>query len=297
MSDFSSHEIDDFSRGFSEGYRQGFAEGFSQGFKAGFRAEEPRQTHGSDCASVPSSFKGGEATVVAKEKLAPNFVRLRVLAPSLRGRVLEFTDSRIKIILAPPGAQYSWPFDRGELKRTEPKHLLPVTRAYTIRRLDADTGEMDLDFLIHGQAGVAGPWARDVELGQRFGFYGPKGKWCPDPLARRHVFVGDETAAAAIAAGIEALPATATAMVFMEVEKPGYEFVLPPSAEVRWVYREGRRPGIALVDAALRYTPPEPDCRWFVRGESGMARLIREELLNVRKLDKREVSCAGYWKA
>jgi len=299
-------DIDDFLRGFSEGYQQGFAQGFSQGFNAGFSAEQPRnQAQLPHMPSVPASlpvssamgFKGVEATVVSKEVLSPSMVRLRVSAPSLRGTRLAHTDSRIKIVLAPPGAQYTWPFDRSELKRTQPKHLMPVSRTYTVRSLDAETGEMDIDFFIHGTAGVAGPWASNVEPGEKFGFYGPKGKWRPDPYVQRCVFVGDESAAPAIAAGLEALPEKVAATVFLEVERPGHELSLPPNAQVHWVYREDRRPGMALADAAVRYTPSESSCQWFVRGESRMARLLREELLKVRRLDKKQVSCAGYWKS
>ena len=308
MNDISgqSADIGDFSRGFSEGFRQGYAQGFSQGFGAGFSAERPsspaqltriQPTPVSAPVSSTGGFKGGEATVLAKEDLAPNMVRVRVSAPSLRGIRLQHTDSRIKIVLAPPGAQYTWPFDRAELKRTQPKQTLPVTRSYTVRSLDAETGEMDIDFFIHGTAGVAGPWASNVEPGEKFGFYGPKGKWRPDPYVQRCVFVGDESAAPAIAAGLEALPEKVAATVFLEVERPGHELSLPPNAQVRWVYREDRRPGMALADAAVRYTPSESSCQWFVRGESRMARLLREELLKVRRLDKRHVSCAGYWKS
>ncbi|MDN5724693.1 MAG: siderophore-interacting protein, partial [Propionibacteriales bacterium] len=48
---------------------------------------------------------------------------------------------------------------------TLPKGTRPVIRNYTIREFRPETAEMDVDFVIHGDSGVAGPWAASVEPG------------------------------------------------------------------------------------------------------------------------------------
>ncbi|WP_108848759.1 siderophore-interacting protein [Dietzia lutea] len=40
-----------------------------------------------------------------------------------------------------------------------------AVRAYTARRVPTDASEIRLDFVVHGEEGVAGPWARTVQHG------------------------------------------------------------------------------------------------------------------------------------
>ena len=76
---------------------------------------------------------------------------------------------------------------------------------------------MAIDFVIHGDEGLAGPWAAHAQPGDEISFMGPGGKWAPSADADAHLLVGDEAAIPAIAAALEALPADARASVFLEV--------------------------------------------------------------------------------
>src|SRR6187397_1862029 len=90
-----------------------------------------------------------------------------------------------------------------------------VHRAYTVRRL-AD-GELWIDFVVHGDEGLAGPWAASAVLGDTLPFVGPGGEWSPRNGAAVYLFVGDESALPAIASGLDALLAAkpdAKALVF-----------------------------------------------------------------------------------
>ena len=48
----------------------------------------------------------------------------------------------------------------------------PLARAYTVRRYDPRTRELDVDFVVHG-VGVATTWARDAGPGDRMHIAGP----------------------------------------------------------------------------------------------------------------------------
>ncbi|MFM9258979.1 siderophore-interacting protein [Rhodococcus sp. 5A-K4] len=48
----------------------------------------------------------------------------------------------------------------------------PLARAYTVRRYDPQTRELDVDFVVHGD-GVATTWARDAGPGDRMHIAGP----------------------------------------------------------------------------------------------------------------------------
>src|SRR5690606_1656447 len=81
-----------------------------------------------------------------------------------------------------------------------------VVRSDTVRRVDADAREIWIDFVVHGDEGVAGPWARSVAPGTEVAVRGPGGGYRPDPSADFHLLAGDETAVPAVAAALESLP-------------------------------------------------------------------------------------------
>jgi NADPH-dependent ferric siderophore reductase len=74
-----------------------------------------------------------------------------------------------------------------------PKDRRPLSKSYTVRRWDADTGEVDVDFVKHG-TGVATTWALRCAPGDRVHIAGPArsgppstGCWSPvtRPRCRR----------------------------------------------------------------------------------------------------------------
>ena len=134
------------------------------------------------------------ATVTAVHRLTPDLVRISFDCPELIGAELPHTDHYIKISF-------------GEM----------VTRTYTFRRIDTATGLFDVDFVTHGDQGLAGPWAQRAQVGEKITFRGPGGAWHPGEDYEHFVFAGDESAAPAIAAGVEKLPHGATADVYLEI--------------------------------------------------------------------------------
>ena len=96
--------------------------------------------------------------------------------------------------------------------------------------------------MVHGEHGIAGPWASTAQPGQPAYLMGPSGAYAPDPGADWHLLAGDESALPAIARSLEALPADAVAQVFIEVAGADDEIELhsPADVEVKWIYRGGR---------------------------------------------------------
>ena len=146
--------------------------------------------------------KANEATVTGRRQLSPDLVRLSLNSPAFVGKELAFTDHYIKLLFTPEGADYSWPFDIEKVREEQPRDKQPVTRTYTLINLDPETGDFDVDFVTHGDFGLAAPWARTVELGAKIGFFGPGGAWGPGEEYEHFVFAGDESAAPAIGAGL-----------------------------------------------------------------------------------------------
>src|SRR5687767_16030594 len=121
-------------------------------------------------ASSPAPRRGrGTQTVLTVEDgwwLSPRLRRIVAGGPeyaAIEGN--DFTDAYTKLYFARPGSGLTPPFDFFELRRTLAPEQLPSMRTYTIRRFDDTSGQLTIDFVVHGDDGVAGPWAAGAEKG------------------------------------------------------------------------------------------------------------------------------------
>lgn len=106
-----------------------------------------------------------EMQVIGKSWITPHLVRLELAGPD-GAALADFpmsphADAYVKLVLPPRGVSLPWPYDAEALKESLPPEQWPVMRTYTIR--DFTPERMLLDVVVHGDEGVAGPWARDVE--------------------------------------------------------------------------------------------------------------------------------------
>ena len=183
-----------------------------------------------------------------------------------------------------------------------------VVRTYTVRRVDPDAREIWIDFVVHGDEGVAGPWARSVQPGTQVVVRGPGAGYRPDRSADFHLLAGDETALPAIAVALEDLPADARGAVFLEVIGPGDELKLdaPAGVDVTWLHRgvAAGDAGADLIDgnsplvAAVKALPwPGGDVQVFVHGEAeAVMKHIRPYLRKERAVPPARASISGYWR-
>src|SRR2546423_582171 len=193
------------------------------------------------------------SVVTRVEQLTPHMVRVVVGGEDLAGLTMgQYTDHYIKVLFPLPGVAYPEPFDLGAIRETMPRDQWPVTRTYTVRRWLPHVPELWVDFVVHGDAGIAGPWAARAQVGEPFRFTGPGGGYAPDPAADWHLLAGDESALPAIAAALERMPAGARVVAFVEVADEGevQKLETPVDADITWLYRDGRPGGDALVAAA-----------------------------------------------
>lgn len=174
-------------------------------------------------------------------------------------------------------------------------------RAYTIRSFDRSANELALDFVVHGDQGLAGPWAAAAQPGDQVSFVGPGGDWKPAPDADVHLFVGDESAIPAIAVGLESLPQSARAVVFLEVASPTHHQEMPLTANttITWVHRDdaGLSYGEALTAAVIAADFPAGVVEAFVHGNADMVKPLRRYLFKERGMDRSRVSISGYWRS
>lgn len=170
-------------------------------------------------------------------------------------------------------------------------------RTYTVRWVDAPREELAIDFVVHGDEGLAGPWAAAAEPGATITLRGPGGGYAPSPAADHHLFVGDEAALPAIAASAERLAPESAATAFIEIDAPGHEVPLADVLDVHWLYRSPAAPGTTtLMFDALRGWPwPSGRVQAFVHGESALLKTVRPWLLDGR-VERADISVSAYWR-
>lgn len=249
--------------------------------------------------------------VARTEQLAPHMVRVVLggagfdtFTPS------EFTDSYVKIAFVPDSVDVSAlprPLTLDSFTELAPESA-PVVRTYTVRRADPSAREIAIDFVVHGDHGVAGPWADTAKPGDPVYLMGPSGAYAPDPDADWYLFAGDEAGLPAISAAVEALPADAVGKAFIEVAAPEdqIELAAPEGVQVNWIYRGGRAdlvgddlagdfaPLVEAVKTAL-WLPGEVEV--FIHGEAqAVMHNLRPYVRNERGVDAKSASISGYWR-
>ncbi|MEU0599389.1 siderophore-interacting protein [Streptomyces sp. NPDC006393] len=237
------------------------------------------------------------AQVVRTERLTPHMQRVVLGGEGLAGFSADTcTDHYVKLLFPADGVTYPEPFDMERIRAEFPREQWPVTRTYTVRAWDAAHRELTLDFVIHGDEGLAGPWSLLVRPGATVRFMGPGGAYAPDPSADWHLLAGDESALPAIARSLEALPAGATAHAFVEVAGPEEEQKIDSDVEVVWLHRGDRPVGEALVAAVRALEFPEGRVHAFVHGEAGFVKELRRLLRVEHAIPREDLSISGYWR-
>ncbi|MEU3664366.1 siderophore-interacting protein [Streptomyces sp. NPDC032940] len=237
------------------------------------------------------------AQVVRTERITPHMQRVVLGGEELAGLPADTcTDHYVKLLFPAEGVTYPEPFDMERIREEFPREQWPVTRTYTVRQWDAELRELTLDFVIHGDEGLAGPWAKRVQPGETVRFMGPGGAYTPDPAADWHLLAGDESALPAIARSLEALPDGARAFAFIEVEGPQEEQKIGSDVEVVWLHRGDRPVGQALVEAVRGLEFPEGRVHAFVHGEAGCVKELRRLLRVEREIPREDLSISGYWR-
>ncbi|MFC0531309.1 siderophore-interacting protein [Phytohabitans kaempferiae] len=243
------------------------------------------------------------ATVVAVRSLSPHMVRITLAGPELDRFGYDGPDHLARVFFAPePGGELHLPDvdDWWPAVQAMPVERRPVVRNYTVRGLDADRREMDIDFVLHGDEGPASRWAGAARPGDRIGVLSDGAEYAPPADTRWQLLVGDETALPALAAIVEALPPGTPAVALLEVGEAAdeIEIMVPAGVRLTWLHRGAVPAGRSdVVLRALRDTtfPAGPPYA-FVAGESGMVTAVRRHLVGERGMAKERVYFCGYWR-
>jgi NADPH-dependent ferric siderophore reductase len=171
-------------------------------------------------------------------------------------------------------------------------------RSYTARRQDPVAGEVEIDFVLHGD-GPAAAWAAAAAPGVPLGSAG--GGSLGERPAGHLLLAGDETALPAISRILAEAAPTAVGTALVEVAGPAEEQPLtaPAGVAVRWLHRGTTPPGEStlLADAVAGLDRPEgEDLFAWVAAESAAVRTIRADLRGRWGLGRAQHHAIGYWR-
>lgn len=219
--------------------------------------------------------------VVSTETLTPHLTRVWFAGNGFDAiAARDHTDAYVKLVFA------------------QSEDAEPIRRTYTIQQVDDGNRRFAIDFVIHGDEGVAGPWAAKATPGDPLPMMGPGGGYSPRRDVDFHLLIGDETALPAISAALRAMPQGAHGAVYAETGDASDELALPlpEGFEVHWVRRIGDDHS-QLRDAVLAAPWPDGVVQVFAHGEAEVTmRQLRPYLRKERGIPAALASISGYWR-
>ena len=241
---------------------------------------------------VSHEIKRRRLEVLRVVDITPRMRRITLGGEQLAGFVSLGSDDHIKLLFAQNAAeQAALESPTFSVKGEGPQ---PAMRDYTPRRIDLSRGELDIDFVLHGD-GPACTWAEQAKPGQHLHIAGPRGSMIVPDIFDSYLLVGDETAIPAIARRLEELPAGRKALVVIEIADEHEKQALDSAADVQvtWVVRGQDE----LLGTVRDLQVPEGSLYAWVATETKLSRQVRRVLLDEHKLNDEFVKAVGYWRA
>jgi NADPH-dependent ferric siderophore reductase len=308
------------------------------------------------------AYRPYRATVARVVELSPSFRRVTFACPEFETFGTAGLDQRIKIVF--PHADGGL----GDAGWDDPETLAAGTwyqrwrdlpdeernpfRTYTVRGIRCSERELDVDFVVHGPVGEEGgesaeghgqangpaaAWLAGAGVGDEVVIVGPDGlsvdyrvglDWHPGD-AIDYLLAGDETAAPAICAILESLPAGARARAFVCVPQAADAVEITTEADVHitwlgrdtdapalqdavraWVeeHRDRIAPALTTLEQELAEIDVDTDMLWespdeasgrfyaWLAGESAVIKGLRRLLVSETGVDRRRVAFMGYWR-
>jgi NADPH-dependent ferric siderophore reductase len=291
-------------------------------------------------APAATAWRFFDTRVAAVNRLSPSFVRLTLTGPDLGAFADNGADQRFKIVL--PDAQGSYDLlPRGDdwhaVWRALPPGRQNPVRTYTVRAVRAAVREVDLDLVLHGDAGPASRFAARAVVGDRLVILGPNAEFDdvhggvefrpPPGHLGPTVLAGDATATPAVLSILAGVPDDVFGEAILEVPSAADVIEAPVRAgfRVTWLVQPAQGSRLpAALDATLDRLgvgrdgggdaplpdPARDEALWdvperssapglyaWIAGESSLVTSLRRHLVRDRGVDRRSVAFMGYWRA
>ena len=257
------------------------------------RPDQPIVRWTGDLSQQRQLLQFREMRVVEARSLTPRMRRVTLTGSDL-GRFEGFGGIHARLLFPRTGTR--WPtLGANGLPVWPDEPLRPDVRVYTIRHIDAAAGRMDVDFVLHGEFGIGGPWAERAQAGDVVGVLGPVGR--PIRLRDRLLMGADETGLPAVSRLVEELPshAVGTAVIELEDEEERLPIGAPPGFTIHWLYRKGGPSRLVEVVLEKEWSSDSDSFGWFA-AEHEQAAHVRHRWREILGLSRDRTLVAGYWR-
>ena len=221
------------------------------------------------------------ATVIETVPIAPHFVRIRMVSPTL------FEDAE-----AEPAAWLRFWFPDPDGSDTE------FQRAYTISEADVATGRFAVDVVLHEPAGPASKWARTVAPGTTIAVMSLMGSSrfdTPTDQPAGYLLIGDSASIPGINGIIGTVPGDVPIELYLERHDDN-DGLIPiaqhPRLRVHWVPRRDEQSLAGAIES-------RDWSNWYAWAtpEATTLKHVRKRLRDVFGFPKSEVHAQAYWSA
>lgn len=243
--------------------------------------------------------------VVRSERISPHFVRVTVGGEQLAPLPDHGFDHWFRLFLPKEQGETSFALPEqlgmaGYLKYLRmPAQTRPILRNYTVREFRPAEQELDIDFVVHGDVGVANRWAQRTGPGDTVALLDQGRGYEPLPGTGFHLLVADETGLPAVLGILRSLPRDAKGLAIVELADmaDAQEAEPPDGVELRWVVRgEGVDPGAAALAMVRGWTPERPAAlSAYAVGEQQLPVGVRRHLV-AAGVPKPRITFVGYWR-
>lgn len=224
-----------------------------------------------------------QATVEHVESVTPSMRRIRLIAD----RPVEFhyaPGQHIRIQINDPLSLY------GILRPGE------TLRTYTIWEFVRSERVIELLVHLYQGDGIGLRWAQTVDVGDPVTFWWPKNDFQLREAAH-HVFIGDETAAAAFGPMIRQLGETASVYGVLESEAPEHDLAMPGGHDLRRAHRHGASASYSriLADATAALDLPGQPGAAYIAGEARTCQMVRTVLETHHGWPRSAIKVKPFW--
>ena len=173
-----------------------------------------------------------------------------------------------------------------------------VVRSYTVRNFDPASSELEMDFVVHDDAGPASRWAESAGVGDTLEAGGPGPKKLLKLAGDWSLVVGDMSALPAIGANLAHLPHDANGFALIEILdiRDRQPLDAPPGVEVSWIVNPDPARSAEVMMAAVRSLDwPAGQCEAWIAGELDTVRAVRVYLKAERDITRDYMYASSYW--
>lgn len=213
-------------------------------------------------------------------------MRVTLTGDDLVGFEAQGPDDHVKLIFHPSDAESDQ--DRGFSRDYTPGEYRPA-----VGLSGSPKPELDIDFVVHANAGPASAWAAEAKPGDQVAVGGPRGSKLPPSGFRRMVLLADESALPALCRWLTAVEPTTEIVAVVESEDPAILDYLPAIDSRTSVIQVG--PGEGTILAALSELPIDQNTYVWAGGEATTLIPIRRYLRGLG-LGREQMFVRGYWK-